>query len=74
MMVYTDNRIRNFGAYLMSEALKKNLTLTSLDLRSEWNTKEEKKSELVKKHYEKGTFSMMMACNYYIVPFNIILL
>ena len=35
MMVYVDNGIRNFGAYLMSETIKMNHTLTSLDMRSE---------------------------------------
>ena len=48
MMVYIDNGIRNFGAYVMSEAIKMNHTLTSLDMRSEWNNKEIKTNEWIK--------------------------
>ena len=48
MMVYVDNGIRNFGAYVMSETIKMNHTLTSLDMRGEWNKKEIKKNEWIK--------------------------
>ncbi len=43
MMVYVDNGIGNFGAYVMSKTIKKNHTLTSLDMSGEWNKKEIKK-------------------------------
>ena len=45
MMMYIDNKIRNFGAYVMSETIKMNHTLTSLDMRSERNKKEVKEKE-----------------------------
>ena len=48
MTVYIDNRICNFGAYVMSETIKMNHTLTSLDMRGEWNKKEVKKNEWIK--------------------------
>ena len=43
MIMLTDNYIHNFGAYVMSETIKMNQTLTSLDMRGEWNKKEIKK-------------------------------
>ena len=45
VMVYIGNEIGNFGAYVMSETIKMNHTLTSLDMRGEWNKKEIKKNE-----------------------------
>ena len=43
MMVYTVCRIDKCGAFVISEAIKMNHTLTSLDMRGEWNNKEIKK-------------------------------
>ncbi len=48
LMVFIDNEIRNFGAYVMSETIKMNHTLTSLDMRGEWNKKEVKEKEWIK--------------------------
>ena len=48
-MVFIDNRIYNFGAYVMSETMKMNHTLTSLDLRCEKNKKEIKTNEWMNK-------------------------
>ena len=46
MMMYIDNGICNFGACVMSETIKKNQTLTSLDLRREIKiTKKKLKNE-----------------------------
>ena len=49
MMVYIGNEIGNFGAYVMSETIKMNQTLTSLNMRGEWNKKEIKKNKWINK-------------------------